>query len=476
MVHALAASDKPAQLTLPLDPVEPRQRPGWGWWTLNTRSDGGSLTQRPYRLDQMEFVLRHCRRDIDTYKSQGFFNAPNRRAVNLAYATHAYVDLDVYKVSILAGGIGVTIDGVVSMVLAECDEWQIPRPSIVVFSGRGLYLKWFWRHPIPRAAAGRAVAVNRALVAAFKDFGADPLAVDMSRILRVVGTSNSRSGEVARIVWQNDAVGGVQMYDFDAFANAVLPYTPEEIRGFREEAQQRRAEIRLLSQERAKRLAERRKAVEAAATGRRPFSREDWHWGVLEDLRTLAERRFPGGVVQQADQGRSAGLDLFGFLGCCQLAMVIPAHQLWHETLAWGRILLPGWYVAGDFHRHCSALLARARESADGKTVPHPRTGRPVSPVYTYSKDRLIDLLEVTQDEMGAMTRLIDVDEKRRRDAEAWIASQRASGVRPRAEYEAQAHAHDEQVQALAKLGHSVREIAQMIGVSKSKVARILKR
>ena len=64
--------------------------------------------------------------------------------------------------------------------------------------------------PLPRAAAGRAVAVNKALVRRFAAFGADPAAVDMSRILRVVGTTNTKSGERAEILWLNECDGRVR--------------------------------------------------------------------------------------------------------------------------------------------------------------------------------------------------------------------------------------------------------------------------
>ena len=63
--------------------------------------------------------------------------------------------------------------------------------------------------PLPRAAAGRAVAVNKALVRRFAAFGADPAAVDVSRILRVVGTTNSKSGERTEILWLNECDGRV---------------------------------------------------------------------------------------------------------------------------------------------------------------------------------------------------------------------------------------------------------------------------
>ncbi|MFD1624379.1 hypothetical protein [Azospirillum griseum] len=137
---------------------------------------------------------------------------------------------------------------------------------------------------------------------------------------------------------------------------------------------------------------------------------------MLEDLRRLAATRHDSGIVQVAGAGRRVGLDLFGHLGTCQLAKVIPAHRLAAEVEAWARLILPESYVEGEFRRHCSTLLDRASQAAASDRVQH--DGMSAGPIWTYSKQRLIELLEITPEEMKGMKRLIDADEKRRRDRE----------------------------------------------------------
>ncbi|MFC5357094.1 hypothetical protein [Azospirillum himalayense] len=446
------------QLKFPveLDPVEPRVLPGWGWWTLNRRLKGGGLAQKAYTLEKLDFVLGHVRRDVDTYMSQAFFTGPTRRAMHLAYATHAYVDLDTYRAERLRG---LTAAQIAGLLVLHCRDEGIPLPTRIIGSGRGIYLKYFWSAPIPRAAAGRAVAVNRALVRLFSDFGADPAAVDMSRILRVIGTVNSKSGVVARVLWSHDQGGQPVTYDFDSFADEVLPYSLDQIREFRQRAEERRAEIRILSQEKARRRAQ-REAEERRRGSQRAFCREDWHWGVLEDLRTLAELRYPGGIVEPGQR------DLFGHFGACQLAMVIPVGQLWHEVQAWARILLPADYVGGEFHRHTSSLLERAKRAAAGE-----RDAQGRAPVWTYRKDRMIQQLRISGDEMGRMTRLIDDGEKRRRDREAWRAAHTGQS---RAEYEGNAQHRAHQAKALRESGRTWGAVAAELGLPTPDAARLL--
>src|SRR4051812_18419855 len=95
-----------AALVLPFrDPLEPgRVLPHTGrlWFTLNVMQ-GGRMRQEPHRLSDLEWTLNNVRPDLDTYQSQGIFTAPNRRALNIGFLTHAYLDLDIYRVSALDG-------------------------------------------------------------------------------------------------------------------------------------------------------------------------------------------------------------------------------------------------------------------------------------------------------------------------------------------------------------------------------------
>jgi hypothetical protein len=422
------------------------------------------MHQRVYRLEQMAQILPQVRTDIDTYISQALFMKPNRRALNVAFITHAYVDLDLYK---LAQPPAVGQEGV--MIRLFCRDEGIPEPSLIVSSGRGVYLKWFFSSPVPRAGAGRAVAVNRALVKRFGPWGADPSAVDVSRVLRLVGTTNTKNGETVRIMHQADRDGAPLTYDFEMFADELLEFTMDEIRGFRDAKKARAAQVRLLSHERARRTAS-QIAQDARKGNQKGFCPEDWHWGVVEDLRRLAEIRHGGAVPFCDESGSKVGPDLFGHIGACQLARVIPAGQLWGEVQEWARIILPASYVNGpDFRNHCSTLLAKAKEASDGKKVEH--NGKQVTPVYTYRAETIIERLEITGDEMRQMSRLIDKDEKRRRDREAWRADHTGQ---TRQEYLAQAEIRRGQALEMRARGMTQLAISYELGCDERVVRRLL--
>ena len=282
----------------------------------------------------------------------------------------------------------------------------------------------------------------------FAGFGADPACVDVSRILRLIGTVNSKSGEIVRIIWPHRGAS-VATYDFELFADEVLPHTAEQIRRFRA----RRPTVIDLDHHR--RL-ERTRAYREQKPGRLCWP--DYNWKRICDLETLAARHFPGGIVQPGQR------DLYGFLGICHLAHVVPADTLWREADTWARKLLPAGYVSDEYHRHARAALDRATRAAAGETVAIGR--RRITPCYTHSTARMIDLLGVTPDDMRQMHTLIDPPEKARRRRER-------EGRMERAEYEGRASERRRAVAAALKAGTAPAQLAADHGISLRHVYRL---
>lgn len=74
---------------------------------------------------------------------------------------------------------------------------QLPWPSFVVFTGRGLHLYWCTK-PTPAKALPVWQAIETKLIDALKPIGADPKARDCARVLRIAGTVNSKTGAEVR--------------------------------------------------------------------------------------------------------------------------------------------------------------------------------------------------------------------------------------------------------------------------------------
>ena len=177
------------------------------------------------------------------------------------------------------------------------------------------------------------------------------------------------------------------------------------------------------------------------------------------DLETLAARHFPGGIVQPGQR------DLYGFLGICHLAHVVPADTLWREAPPGRGSCCPlATSAIEDTHRHARAALDRATRAAAGETVAIGR--RRITPCYTHSTARMIDLLGVTPDDMRQMHTLIDPPEKARRRRER-------EGRMERAEYEGRASERRRAVAAALKAGTAPAQLAADHGISLRHVYRL---
>jgi hypothetical protein len=92
----------------------------------------------------------------------------------------------------------------------------MPWPSLVVFSGRGMHFYWCTTHT-PAPALPVWQAIQKRLIDCLADVGADRLARDCARVLRLVGTVNSKVNEEVR-----GLVLDAAPWKFHDLANEVL--------------------------------------------------------------------------------------------------------------------------------------------------------------------------------------------------------------------------------------------------------------
>lgn len=253
---------------------------GKGYFSILTRDAEGNRHQESFEVAHLPFVVdSYANKPIkaDTWISQGTFYRKNRRIVNLKSLSLLFLDIDCYKCNWAKG---LTPEQMAMQFEQFCVANGIPKPSVIVFSGRGLQPKWILKKALPAAALPRWNAVQRQLVKVLHSFGADPLARDASRVLRLVQTVNLKSKEVCRIVHQNDGEDGRPIsYAFDEFADLVLPFT--------------RARIHEMAQERLENNAW-KNADRTSECG--ILTLETLNWARLQDLLKLAEIR--GGIEE----------------------------------------------------------------------------------------------------------------------------------------------------------------------------------
>lgn len=118
-----------------------------------------------------------------------------RSADGLRYLNVAYTDLDVYKA-------GVPVEQAIAAVRSMESAGTIPPASIVVRSGRGVWLMWLLTDPttgLPPRSYARNLRqyhdIQQAIQRRLASVGADPNATDPVRMTRVPGSIHSGTGE-----------------------------------------------------------------------------------------------------------------------------------------------------------------------------------------------------------------------------------------------------------------------------------------
>lgn len=132
----------------------------------------------------------------NVYISMNTFYLKERTVERLKRLNALYVDIDCYK-------LGLQKESVLYELEQNYFESEIPSPTFVVDSGRGLYLIWKLRNE-DRNALPRWTKVQNHLIEKLKCFGADPACKDSARVLRIPFSANSKSGTSVKILRFND--------------------------------------------------------------------------------------------------------------------------------------------------------------------------------------------------------------------------------------------------------------------------------
>lgn len=334
----------------------------------------------------------------------------------------------------------VDLDGNVDLdaALEALRDARMPSPTMAIWSGRGLHI--YWRHdPVPAAALPVWQRCQDALVAALKPAGADPAARDCTRVLRLVGSINSRS---------NTAVRGLVLdpapYPFRHLCNEILcerkPRPAAEVRDF---------------------AAAKARRGERIVTG---SIYDRWHH-VYRDLLKIAEWHFLGGIP---DGHRNDWLFLSGVALSWFARPETLRYELERQAQAW----TPG-LTAAEIRSALHAPLHRAELAAAGETFEW--RGETCDPRYRFKRETLYQrMAAIIPPELAPQLRAIVSDEvraehKRETDGARWRDVYTGTGVRT----------SNEAKRATARLlraqGATQRAIAAELGVSSMTVSRWLR-
>ena len=148
----------------------------------------------------------------DVYISQNTFNNKSRRLIHLKELKALYIDIDCYKMNLSKEAV---------KYFMENDLYgQIPVPNMLIDSGRGLYYIIFLENTVAEDLP-KWQLIEKYLYEKLKDLGADNKALDATRVLRVVGSTNSKNNELVKVI---------DTYDYQYTLDEIIEnYIPEVV-------------------------------------------------------------------------------------------------------------------------------------------------------------------------------------------------------------------------------------------------------
>ncbi|GJE47035.1 hypothetical protein GOFOIKOB_0054 [Methylobacterium tardum] len=456
-----------------------RQIPVKGRATLTGANPGHRITRHPIQLAHSHMLPEAG------YVSLQRHDTGCRSDELVAINAYAWADLEIREGDAFYGMDPADVAGI---VLARHDAAGVPRPDYVTFSGRGLWFVYLADGRIPPQARGRVLKACRAYwgeeiktgrgagtervtakAAAMRSLWEggriDWAVADMSRVHRIAGSINDASGETVRLVWPA-SWADVTRSGFDAFCDAVLPFTRQETKAYLDEC------------------AARRKAREerAIAEGRTPtgFLRAPMpgRWAVVATEIEALIRHHAGDGAVPPDLGLR---NLLGHHLCCAWAL----SGRGGDARAWAAELAP-WLCGPKLSEKALATYLRPIEKAlrrheAGETVTYKPPGgepREVSPLYEYGVGRVARELKVTRELAASLGFRIltpaTQDRQALSPAERQAAKRQRAGARKREAMAKEKRERSGLILELTAEGLDAGQVAELLGCCARTVERAL--
>lgn len=324
----------------------------------------------------------------------------------------------------------------------------LPQPTIIEDSGRGAYLKWKLSRPLPINAhtrrfgfIGQWQLCQDFITAQLAPWGADPKASDVTRVLRVPGTINSRNYARAQ-AWTSGPE-----YEFSDLKTAL-----------NDEYKRQKPPPKPIKGKKAR-----------TAGLERLFNWHSLAWARLKDIEKLAQLR--GGRL--TDHRRRA---IFVYaVEACHYCRSTDRLKLEIERFIGSHIHDAGLYALDGKKTHLKAVLRRFEaQEARGhwEWYEDPQTGKySASNRYLLKSSTIIEDLAITASEQRHMKALISPQEKYRRK----VSKRRQAGVQERSVYLGTAKQRKEKARQLRSEGVKIKDIARRLGVETRTIRRYLR-
>ncbi|MGR5238627.1 LuxR C-terminal-related transcriptional regulator [Vibrio alfacsensis] len=183
-----------------------------------------------------EFIEKANFERKNLYISQASFRKMNRQRACFLSIGCLFVDLDIYHADSRFSDM--KKEQIKEIVHELCEVHCIPQPSIIIDSGGGMYLKWLIKETVFKHALSYWEVVQKQLNSLFACLGADANALDVSRVLRIVGSTNYKYTDtplcrIMSVDYENLSATQIKKHSLGDF-QPLMQYTLDEAQTFNE--------------------------------------------------------------------------------------------------------------------------------------------------------------------------------------------------------------------------------------------------
>ncbi|MDZ4991228.1 HTH domain-containing protein [Clostridium perfringens] len=414
--------------------------------------------QWSFRKDEINNIFIHnlLGMDKDTYISINSFRSPKKLISNLFGLNALWSDVDFYKTKYR----NKSYQEMIEIISKNKVIKKIP-PSFFMYSGKGLYAIWL----LENAHAGKCLPLwNKLMNTIHKElvkYGADPKSVEASHVLRLAGSRNNKTGNNAKII-KNSYYFNPKRYSLDKIAKSILP----ELKFSKEE---------WLEKLTKKKESKAEKLYKASCKFTSLYNVHSLNYARMQDLQKLVELR----------EGKCTGMrELIIFLyrywancyhkdGDIALSEALELNKMFSEQLSDNEVIK----ATKRAEEAATIWQSKLDEYLSLEKKPSIKTFFKDTGCYIYSNKKLIEILDIQQEEMIHLNTIFNTKEKNRRSKE-YRAEWKRNSRRNKNGLTSREQSKVDKIYVILKLqneGLNQSQIALKLGVSRQAVSKLVK-
>lgn len=333
--------------------------------------------------------------EYSTYISMNSFKSPRRLISNLYSLNAFWSDIDYYKKDAYKDKSYLEMIEIIS----RCDLMQKIPPSLWIYSGNGIYPIWLLEDAYAKACLPIWNLIMETIHKELECYGADPSSVEPSRVLRLAGSNNPKTENKAKIVKDIFSFKSPKRYTINEISAIILP----DLEHTKEEWQKIKIKKRKSKKE--------KKACKVKSL----YNIHTLNYARMEDIQKLIELR--NGDCKGT---RELMVFLYRYWGNCYfkdketaLKEALNLNAMFKEPLSEDEV------INATKSAEDAALIWEEKFESYLKLEKKPKISSYFKNTgcYVYNNKKLIELLQITQEEMESPLRtIINTKEKNRRN------------------------------------------------------------